>query len=140
MASVNKVIIIGHLGADPELKFTQGGEHPYCTLSVACNRVWRDDAGEKQEEVEWVRVVLWRRQAEVAAEYLTKGAPVYVEGRLQTRSWEEDGQKRYMTEVVAQQMQMLGKRGETYGGRSDGPPREAPPDRTGVDAGDLPFE
>jgi len=99
--SVNKVILVGNLGADPELKYTPSGA-AVTTLSLATNEMWKDDQGNRQERTEWHRVVLWRRWAEVAGEYLKKGSKIYIEGRLQTRSWEDkDGIKRYMTEYCS---------------------------------------
>lgn len=121
MRSVNKVILIGHLGRDPEKKYTNA-ETPLAitNFTVATNRVRNDRDGNRQEETEWHRVVSFGRLAEIAADYLTKGRQVYVEGRLQTRSWEDQqGQKRYMTEVVAENLVFLG-RGDGPGDRSGG--------------------
>lgn len=108
MGSVNKVILVGNLGADPELKYTPSNK-PVCHLSVATNDVWKDKEGAKQERVEWHRVVVWAEQAEHCSQYLTKGRSVYVEGRLQTRSWDDktDGKKRYSTEVMADRVVFL---------------------------------
>ena len=113
--SVNKVILIGHLGKDAETKFTPAGA-PCTKFSVATNRRWKDQqTGEWKEETDWANVVLWR--SENLATYLTKGKQVYVEGRLQTRSWDDkDGKKQYMTEVVADEVILLGGRGEGGGG------------------------
>ena len=140
--SVNKVILIGNLGQDPELRYTPGGA-AVTNFSVATNEVWKDNDGNKQERTEWHRVVLWRKLAEIAGEYLKKGSKVYIEGRLQTRSWEDkDGSKRYTTEVVADSMTMLDAKGESSGGTSS-PPSEAsepPPPESGSDEeDDLPF-
>lgn len=109
--SVNKVILIGHLGKDAETKFTPAGV-PCTKFSVATNRRWKDQqTGEWKEETDWANIVLWR--SENVAQYLTKGKQVYVEGRLQTRSWDDkDGKKQYMTEVVADEVILLGGRGE----------------------------
>lgn len=108
MASVNKVIIIGNLGADPEKRVTGTGQ-TVATLNVATNEKWTDKAGQKQERTEWHRVVVWGQQADNCAQYLSKGRQVYVEGRLQTRQWDDkEGNKRYTTEVVAQRVQFLG--------------------------------
>ncbi|MFQ5648616.1 MAG: single-stranded DNA-binding protein [bacterium] len=141
--SVNKVILIGNLGADPELKYTPSGA-AVTTVSVATNEMWKDDQGNRQERTEWHRVVLWRRQAEVAGEYLKKGSKVYIEGRLQTRSWEDkDGIKRYTTEVVGDVLTMLDSKSD--GGRPPTPPplsdTEAPPPspRETTEEDDLPF-
>ena len=109
MASVNKWIGIGNLGRDPEVRYSAEGT-AICNISIACTETWKDKAtGERKEETEWVRVVFYNRLAEIAGEYLRKGRPVYVEGRLRTRKWAgDDGQDRYTTEIVAEQMQMLG--------------------------------
>src|ERR1700692_1932250 len=116
--SVNKVILIGNLGKDPEMKHTSGGT-AVATMTVATNQRFKDKTGEWQDRTEWHNVVLWQRLAEIAAEYLKKGRSVYVEGRLQTRSWEDkQGQKRYTTEIVASDLVLLGGggRGEDAGG------------------------
>ncbi|MGA0611172.1 single-stranded DNA-binding protein [Caldimonas sp. KR1-144] len=120
MASVNKVILIGNLGRDPEMRsFPDGGS--ICNVTIATTRRWKArDSGEMQEETEWHRVVFRDRLAEIAGEYLKKGRPVYVEGRLKTRKWQDkDGKDTYTTEVVAEQMQLLGSR-EGMGGGDDG--------------------
>jgi single-strand DNA-binding protein len=112
MSGVNKVILIGNLGANPEMRFTQGGQ-PVANLRLATTERWTDRSGQKQEATEWHRVVLWGKQAELAGQYLTKGRQVYVEGRIRTRQWQDkQGQTRYTTEVVAQTIQFLGGRGE----------------------------
>ena len=99
-SGINKVILVGNLGQDPEVKYTAGGA-AVTTLSLATSESWKDkDTGQDQEKTEWHRVVLWRRLAEIAGEYLKKGSKVYIEGQLQTRKWEQDGQTRYTTEVV----------------------------------------
>lgn len=108
MASVNKVMLIGNLGADPEVRATGSGQ-TVATLRMATTERWLDKSGQKAEKTEWHRVVVWGRQAELCKEYLSKGRQVYVEGRLQTREWtDKDGNKRYTTEVVAQRVQFLG--------------------------------
>jgi len=108
MGSVNKVILVGNLGADPELKYTPSNR-AVCNLSVATNEVWKDKNGQKQERTEWHRVNVWGEQAENCAKFLSKGRMIYVEGRLQTRSWDDkDGKKRYSTEVVADRVVFLG--------------------------------
>ena len=110
MASVNKAIILGNLGQDPELRYTQSGA-AVCTLNIATTDVRNDPNNGRQERTEWHRVVVWNKQAENAAKYLAKGRSVYIEGRIQTRSWEDqNGQKRYATEIVAQTVQFLGGR------------------------------
>jgi len=113
MASINKVILIGHLGADPELRAFSNGDK-VCNLRLATTDKWRDKStSEMKESTEWHRVVLYRRLAEVADEYLRKGAAVYIEGRLRTRKWQDkDGQDRYSTEIEATEMKMLGGRHE----------------------------
>ncbi len=120
MASVNKVILIGNLGKDPEVRYTPNG-NAVCNLRLATTRNWKDKAtGDKVEETEWHSVVLYDRQAEVAGEYLRKGRPVYIEGRLKTRKWQDkDGNDRYTTEIVADSMQLLGGR-EGMGAPDDG--------------------
>ena len=106
--TVNKVILIGNLGSDPEVKTTPGGAL-VANFSLATSESWTDkNTGEKQEKAEWHRLVLWRRLAEIASQYLNNGAKIYVEGKLQTRSWDDNGQKRYMTEVVVDQLEKLG--------------------------------
>jgi len=125
MASINKVILIGNLGRDPEVRYTPSGA-AVCNVSVATTRNWKDkNSGEKTEETEWHRVVFYDRLAEIAGEYLKKGRPVYVEGRLKTRKWQDkDGRDNYTTEIVAEQMQLLGGRegggGGGYGGGAGG--------------------
>ena len=110
MAGVNKVILVGNLGRDPEIRYTPNGV-AVATFSIATSEEWKDrETGEKQERTEWHRIVAWRRLGEICGEYLHKGSQVYIEGRLQTRDWEDrDGNKRYTTEIVAQNMQMLGR-------------------------------
>ena len=105
--SVNKVILVGRLGKDPEVKYTQGGT-AVAKFTMATNEVWKDQSGEKQERTEWHNIVAWTRLAEICGQYLTKGSRVYIEGRLQTRSWEDkEGKKRYTTEIRADNMVML---------------------------------
>ena len=110
MASVYKVILVGNLGRDPEVRFMPNGE-AVCNFSIATTDSWKDKSGAKQEKTEWHNIVMYRKLAEIAGEYLKKGRPVYVEGRLQTRKWQtKEGQDRYTTEIIADQMQMLGGR------------------------------
>ena len=119
MASVNKVILVGNLGRDPEVRYMTSGE-VVCNFSIATTDTWKDKNGQKQERTEWHNIVMYRRLAEIAGEYLKKGAPVYLEGKLQTRKWQDkDGNDRYTTEIIADQMQMLGSRGDG-GGQSGG--------------------
>ena len=112
-SGINKVIIVGNLGQDPEIKYTAGGA-AVTTLSIATSDSWKDkESGMDQERTEWHRVVLWRRLAEIAGEYLKKGSKVYIEGQLQTRKWEQEGQTRYTTEIIARDMQFLDSRGSS---------------------------
>lgn len=142
MASVNKAIILGNLGKDPELRHTQGGK-AVCTLRVATNEVWTDQAGERKERTEWHTIVVWGRQAENCNQYLKKGRSVYVEGRLTTRKWQDkEGHDRYSTEVVADRVQFVGGgKGEGAGGGGGGgfddAHLEPPPSGSGED--DIPF-
>ena len=119
--SLNKVMLIGNLGKDPEVKYTPSGT-PVAKLTVATNERYKDKDGQWADRTEWHNVVLWQRLAEIAGEYLKKGGKVYVEGRLQTRSWEDKqtNQKRYMTEIVASDLVLLGGRGEGGGEYSSG--------------------
>jgi single-strand DNA-binding protein len=123
MGSVNKVILVGNLGADPELKYTPSNR-PVCNLSIATNEVFKDKGGQRQERTEWHRVTVWGEQAENCSKYLAKGRMVYIEGRLQTRSWDDktDGKKRYSTEIVADRVTFLGGGAEGGGGRRGGRP------------------
>jgi single-strand DNA-binding protein len=109
MASVNRVILLGNLGQDPELRYTPSGA-PVCNLNIATSDVFMDKDGNKQTTTEWHRVVVWNKQAENCAKYLAKGRSVYIEGKLQTRSWDDkaSGQKRYSTDIIAQTIQFVG--------------------------------
>ena len=109
---VNKVILIGNLGADPELRYTPGGQ-PVANFRIATSDTWLDKQGQKQERTEWHRIVAWGKLAELCGEYLAKGRQVFIEGKLQTRQWDDrDGNKRYTTEIVAREITFLGTRGE----------------------------
>jgi single-strand DNA-binding protein len=120
MGSVNKVILVGNLGRDAELRYTPGGA-AVATLNLATTEVWNDRNNQKQEKTEWHRVVLWGKQAESLQEYLTKGKQIYVEGRLQTRQWDDkDGNKRYTTEIKADRITLLGGGGGGRGGSGGG--------------------
>ena len=111
MASVNKVILIGNLGADPETRYLPSGD-AVANIRIATTEVWKDKGGEKQEHTEWHRIAFFGKLAEIAGEYLKKGSPVYVEGRIRTRKWQDkEGQEKYSTEIVADRMQLLGSRG-----------------------------
>ncbi|HSG99446.1 MAG TPA: single-stranded DNA-binding protein [candidate division Zixibacteria bacterium] len=141
MGSVNKVILIGNLGRDPELKYLPSGR-AVTEFPIATTDRWKDQEGNQQERTEWHNIVLWGRQAEIAKEYLAKGRSVYIEGRIQTRSWDDqDGNKRYKTEIVGEKLQFLGSRGDNAGGsapRDEGasaPAGGAP----GGNDDDLPF-
>ncbi len=129
MASVNKVIIIGNLGKDPEVRYLPSGS-AICNITVATSRQWKDKtSGDRQEETEWHRITFFDRMAEIAGEYLKKGRPVYVEGRLKTRKYtDKDGVEKYATDIVATEMQLLGGRegGGDEGGGMGNAPRSAP--------------
>src|SRR3954470_5682113 len=125
MASVNKVILVGNLGRDPETRYTTGGD-AVTNIRLATTDTWQDKNGEKQEKTEWHSIVFYGRQREIASEYLKKGRQIYVEGRLQTRKWQDkEGQDRYTTEIVADRMQMLGSRAGGSDSMSGGEPRAA---------------
>jgi single-strand DNA-binding protein len=127
MASVNKVILIGNLGKDPEVRYLPSGD-AVTNISVATTDQWKDKSGEKQEHTEWHRVAFFGKTAEIAGEYLKKGSPVYVEGRIRTRKWQDkEGQDRYSTEIVADRMQLLGGRGGGGGGGGGGEPMAREP-------------
>ena len=114
--SVNKVILLGRLGQDPELKYTPSGAS-VCNFSMATSENWTDKSGQKQERTEWHRIVVWGKLAEVCNQYLAKGRQAYVEGRLQTRSWDDkDGNKRYTTEIMANTVQFVGGASASQGG------------------------
>ena len=119
MAGVNKAIILGHLGRDPELRYLQSGQ-PVCKLNIATSRRYTNKNNEAVEETEWHRVSVWGKQAEHCNNFLTKGRQVYVEGRLRTSSYDKDGQKHYTTEIVADTVQFIGGRGEGGGGGAEG--------------------
>lgn len=134
MKSLNKVQLIGNLGKDPELKYTSSGV-AVCSFSMATAESWKDAEGNQQEKTEWHNIVAWRKLAEICGEWLKKGRRVYLEGRLQTRSWEKDGTKHYMTEIVADQMIILdGAPKQAESGSPEKPIHEAP-----AKEDDLPF-
>ncbi len=117
MASLNKVMLIGNLGKDPEVRYTAAGT-AVASFSIATSERFKNKSGEWEEKTEWHNVTLWARLAEIAGEYLAKGKTVYIEGRLQTRKWQDrDGKDRYTTEIVGEKMQMLSGKGEGGGGR-----------------------
>ena len=135
MASVNKVIVLGNLGKDPELRHLPNGD-AVCNFSLATTESWKDKDGNKQDKTEWHNVVIFRKLAEIAGEYLKKGRPVYIEGRLQTRKWQDkEGKDRYTTEIVADQMQMLGSREEA---KEVAKPTQAPTGFEDMES-DIPF-
>ena len=143
-SGINKVILVGNLGQDPEVKYTAGGA-AVTTLSLATSESWKDkDTGSDQERTEWHRVVLWRRLAEIAGEYLKKGSKVYIEGQLQTRKWDQDGQTRYTTEVIGRDMQFLDSRGNSsanntsYEDTNQDMSSQSMPD-SGITDDDIPF-
>lgn len=145
---LNKVMVIGRLGRDPEMRYTPGGS-PVTTFSVAASRQWKDGSGENREETEWFNVVAWNKLAEICKEYLRKASRVYIEGRLQTRQWQDqDGQSHYRTEVIASDMIILDGKNEGRAFRDSSfdefEPRPAPrstPSRGSLDIGDedIPF-
>ena len=147
MASVNKVILVGNLGREPEVRYSPDGA-AICNVSIATTSTWKDKtSGERREETEWHRVVFYNRLAEIAGEYLKKGRSIYVEGRLKTRKWQdkETGQDRFSTEVIADSMQMLGGRdgagdsgGGGYGEQSAPPPTQSRPARPARPASPAP--
>ena len=136
---VNRVILVGRLGRDPELRHTSSGT-AVANFSVATNERWNDQKGERQERTEWHNVVVWNKLAEICNEYLSKGKLVYLEGRLQTREWEDrDGNKRRTTEVVAAEMRMLGARGTDDRPQEEVNQGEGVPMDVGITDDDIPF-
>ena len=145
MSGINKAILIGRLGSDPEIRYTPSGV-AVANFSVATSEEWKDkDTGEKKERTEWHRIVAWRRLGEICGEYLSKGKQVYIEGRIQTSSWEDkDGNKRYTTEIVANDVQFLGSRdmsdsARSQGGMGGGGHQGAPGPGPGPADDDIPF-
>lgn len=131
---INKVILIGNLGDDPEIRYTQAGT-PVCSFRIATTERWKGQDGQRQEQTEWHNIVAWQRLAEICSEFLAKGSKVYIEGKLQTRKWQDqNGNDRYTTEVIARDMQMLSPRpgGSPGGDRESGSGSESPPN-TGND-------
>ena len=133
MKSLNKVQLIGNLGKDPELKYTASGV-AVANFSMATAESWKDEAGEQHDKTEWHNIVAWRKLAEICGEWLTKGKRVYIEGKLQTRSWEKDGKKHYTTEIVAENMIMLDCATKKSEAESAQPEKELPGKES-----DLPF-
>jgi single-strand DNA-binding protein len=143
MGSVNKVILVGNLGRDAELRYTPGGA-AVATLNMATTENWTDKSGQKQEKTEWHRVVFWGKVAESLTEYLTKGKQIYIEGRLETRQWnDKDGNKRYTTEIKGDKIVLLGGGGGRGGGMSRGGGEESmgggQPSHAGTDIPDTPL-
>jgi single-strand DNA-binding protein len=139
MASVNKVILVGNLGRDPEVRYTQGGT-AVANFTLATNEVWNDKAGAKQERTEWHRIVVWGKQAEIAREYLSKGKQVYIEGSIQTRQWDDkEGNKRTTTEIKASRVIFLGRPGGGEGRPASGGGGEVFSDEGPPPEDDIPF-
>lgn len=141
MSGVNKVILVGRLGKDPEIRATPGGQS-VCNFSIATSENWTDKQGQKQERTEWHRIVVWGKIAEVCGQHLSKGRQVYIEGRLQTRSWDDKtGQKRYTTEVVASTVQFLGAGGEkgAQAASAGGAPSDFAPEPAFDSEEEIPF-
>jgi single-strand DNA-binding protein len=134
MPSLNSVSIIGNCGSDPEMRFTPNGK-PVTSFRVAVNRVYTDKDGNRKEETEWVSIVTWNKSAENCNKYLSKGSLVFCEGRLKTRMWEKDGEKHYRTEVIANRVLFLDKKGDKQGDKAT---TEDPSDNA-VEPEDLPF-
>ena len=137
---INKAIIVGNLGADPEIRYTQSGSQ-VATFNVATTERWRDQSGTMQESTEWHRIVAWQRLAEICGEYLHKGSRVYIEGRIQTRKWQDQsGNDRYTTEIVAREMKMLDRRESSSGGMGSQDSGTSEPPPYGSSMGeDVPF-
>lgn len=142
---VNKVILVGNLGRDPELRSTPSGQQ-VASFSLATSRKWKDRDGNRQEQTEWHNIVCWGRQAEIAGQYLTKGRQIFVEGRIQTQSWEDrqSGEKKYRTEIVCENFQMLGQRGDQPESAAPRPEEQSSPPPPSDSAGtadddDIPF-
>jgi single-strand DNA-binding protein len=136
MAGVNKVILVGNLGADPEMRYTADGT-AVCNFRIATTERFKDRQGNMQERTEWHRVVAWRKLAEICGQYLAKGKQVYVEGKIRSDTWEQEGVKRYSYKIEADTMQMLGTGGGRGEEREPEPPFEPPPG--GVPEDDIPF-
>lgn len=140
MASVNKVILVGNLGTDPEIRYTPSGS-AVANFSLATKDQWTGKDGQKEEKTEWHKIVAWGRLGEICGEYLKKGSQVYIEGRIQTRSWEDrDGNKRYTTEIHAFSMQMLGSASKKEGGEAKAPGERIPVEEPiNIPEDDIPF-
>ena len=139
MAGINKVILVGNLGKDPEVRYLENGT-AVCSFSLATSETYTDrNSGEKRTQTEWHNIVLWRKLAEIGEKFLRKGSQVYIEGKMRTRSWEDQsGQKKYTTEVVGDIMQLLGRPSEQSGGNNEQSP-SAPKQQQEQENNDLPF-
>ncbi len=137
---INKVILVGNVGQDPETRYMPNG-NAVTNLSLATSETWKDkNTGEQQERTEWHRVTFYQRLAEIVAEYVKKGSKLYVEGRLQTRSWEQDGVKKYATDIIANEMQMLDSRGSSGDSYSPSQSQSAPPPKNETPAQQAPAD
>jgi single-strand DNA-binding protein len=135
LPSLNKVLLIGHLGKDPEVRYTGGGK-AVANFSLATAESYKDSSGERQKQTEWHHIVVWGKQAEIAKQYLKKGSLVFVEGRIQSREWEKDGQKRTAVEIVASNFRMLGDK-QANGVATKSADHATP--STEIDDSDIPF-
>jgi single-strand DNA-binding protein len=142
MSALNKILLIGHLGRDPEIKYTQGGS-PVATFSIATTETWNDKSGTKQTHTEWHSIIAWNRLADLAKQYLAKGRQVYIEGKIKSREWtDREGNKRKTTEVIASQMVLLGSRGDSRPSESHERPTSDGGDGfddSGITDSDIPF-
>jgi len=139
MKSINKVILIGHLGRAPEVRYTQGGS-PVANFSLATNEYWTSNTGERQERTEWHKIVAWGKLAEFCQEYLQKGTYLYVEGKLQTRNYDDrDGVKRYVTEIKASELGLLERKAGLESAGGEPPIDSLPPESSGTGEDDVPF-
>lgn len=139
MASVNKVILVGHLGKDPETRYMTNGE-AVTNFSIATTETWKDKSGEKQEKVEWHNITAYRKLAEIISQYVKKGALIYIEGKLQTRKWQDkEGKDRYTTEIIADQMQMLGGKSEQQDNKEPAKKEQVAPQKNDNFDDDIPF-
>lgn len=136
---INKVILVGNLGGDPETRYLTSGD-PVCNITVATSEMWKDrESGQNQERVEWHKVVFFKKLAEIVSQYLKKGSKVYIEGSLKTRQWEKDGQKHYSTEIIARDMQMLDNRTDHPPTEGQEPRQESEPAQQEEFDDDIPF-
>lgn len=139
MASLNKVLLIGNLGRDPEVRYMTNGE-AVANFSIATTESWKGKDGQKQERTEWHSIVMYRKLAEIAAQYLKKGSAVYIEGKLQTRKWQDkDGKDRYTTEIIADELKMLGGGGEKPQGKAEKTGRQQHYEKADFDDENIPF-